>query len=113
MGSLPLQAFHYYGQPIMATPVHTAEVAEKPTCPAGRDENANAKNGLTFDSRPTMAKRRPISQPGLFVRISLWYLIILEFHKKNPFNPNTLTISNGCKKMPTELCYQISSCRKP
>ena len=70
MGSLPLQAFHYYGQPIMATPVHTAEVAEKPTCPAGRDENANAKNGLTFDPRPTMAKRRPINQPGLFVHIS-------------------------------------------
>ena len=64
MGSLPLQAFHYYGQPIMATPVHTAEVAEKPTCPAGRDENANAKNGLTFDPRPTMAKKRPINQPA-------------------------------------------------
>ena len=70
MGSLPLQAFHYYGQPIMATPVHTAEVAEKPTCPAGRDENANAKNGLTFDPSPNMAKRRPKREPGLFVHIS-------------------------------------------
>ena len=76
MGSLPLQAFHYYGQPIMATPVHTAEVAEKPTCPAGRDENANAKNGLTFDPRANMAKRRPISQPGLFVRISFTHSFV-------------------------------------
>ena len=54
----------------MATPVHTAEVAEKPTCPAGRDENANAKNGLTFDPSPNMAKRRPKREPGLFVHIS-------------------------------------------
>ena len=47
-------------KPIMATPVHTAKVAEKPTCPAGWDENANAKNGLTFDPSPTMCKTSPI-----------------------------------------------------
>ena len=54
----------------MATPVHTAKVAEKPTCPAGRDENANAKNGLTFDPSPTITKSRPKRQPGFFVHIS-------------------------------------------
>ena len=56
--------------PFLGSTVHTVKVAEKPTSPADPDENANAKNGLTFDPRPNMAKRRPISQPGLFVRIS-------------------------------------------
>ena len=57
-------------KPIMPLAHYAVEVAEKPTWPTDLDENANAKNGLTFDPRPNMAKRRPISQPGLFVRIS-------------------------------------------
>ena len=61
MKYFPCYIFSYINKvDIMATPVHTAEVAEKPTCPAGRDENANAKNGLTFDPSPSMCKTSPI-----------------------------------------------------
>ena len=59
-------------KPIIPLAHYAVEVAEKPTWPANLDENANAKNGLTFDPSSNMAKRRPKREPGLFVHISLY-----------------------------------------
>ena len=54
-------------KPILGPPVHTAKVAEKSTCPAGRDENANAKNGLTLKVR----------RNAQWLELNLWSKFIL------------------------------------
>ena len=68
---------------IMTLAHYAVEVAKKLTWPANLDDNANAKNGLTFDPSPNMAQRRPKREPGLFVHIS-FRIDRSNSHKKFP-----------------------------